>query len=42
MPLEGYGASNKHTHALKAPSWQESKFSVDAEKTRELTIAVRY
>ena len=42
MPLEGYGASNNHTHALKAPSWEESKFSVERGKTRELTIAVRY
>ena len=42
MPLEGYGASNNATRALRAPSWDDSKFVVEASKTRELTIALRY
>src|SRR5512146_2287542 len=25
MPLEGYGFSNNHTHALSAPTWEESR-----------------
>jgi uncharacterized protein (DUF2141 family) len=42
FPVEGYGASNNHTHALSAPTWDESKFVVEAGKTRELSIALRY
>jgi uncharacterized protein (DUF2141 family) len=42
MPLEGYGASNNRTHALSAPSWDESKFVVEAGKTRALAISLRY
>ena len=42
MPLEGYGASNNHTHALSAPTWEESKFVVESGKTRALAIALRY
>jgi len=42
LPLEGYGASNNHTPALSAPSWEDSKFSVERGATRSLTIALRY
>jgi uncharacterized protein (DUF2141 family) len=42
MPLEGYGASNNRTHALSAPSWDESKFAVEAGKPRTLSITLRY
>jgi uncharacterized protein (DUF2141 family) len=42
MPLEGYGVSNNHTHALAAPKWEESKFLVERGKNRELTITLRY
>jgi uncharacterized protein (DUF2141 family) len=42
IPLEGYGASNNHTYALSAPSWDESKFVVEAAKPRALAIALRY
>jgi uncharacterized protein (DUF2141 family) len=42
MPLEGYGASNNHTHALSAPSWDESKVVVEAAKVRALSIGLRY
>ncbi len=42
MPLEGYGVSNNHTYALSAPTWQESKFLVEAGKDRTLAISLRY
>lgn len=42
IPLEGYGASNNHTYALSAPTWDESKFGVEAGKPRTLAIALRY
>jgi len=42
FPVEGYGASNNRTHALSAPSWDESKFVVEAGQTRALAIALRY
>jgi len=42
MPLEGYGASNNRTYALSAPTWDESKFVVEAGKTRALAVALRY
>ena len=42
MPIEGYGASNNCTRPLSAPSWDDAKFVVEAQKTRELTIALRY
>jgi len=42
VPIEGYGASNNHTHALSAPTWQESKFQVEAGKERTLSIVLRY
>jgi len=42
MPLEGYGASNNRTYALSAPTWEESKFVVEAGKPRAFAIALRY
>ena len=42
IPLEGYGASNNHTPALSAPTWEASKFAVERGKKRELAIALRY
>jgi uncharacterized protein (DUF2141 family) len=42
MPLEGYGVSNNCTHALAAPRWDEAKFAVERDRSRELTIAIRY
>jgi len=42
IPLEGYGASNNHTPALRAPSWEESKFTLPRDKSIELSIALRY
>ncbi|HEY3252865.1 MAG TPA: DUF2141 domain-containing protein [Polyangiaceae bacterium] len=42
MPLEGYGVSNNHTYAMSAPTWQESKFVVEAGKERALSISLRY
>lgn len=42
IPQEGYGVSNNHIPALSAPTWQESKFTVEAGKTVELSIALRY
>lgn len=42
IPLEGYGVSNNHTHALSAPRWEEAKFVVEPDRVRKLAIAVRY
>jgi len=42
IPVEGYGASNNRTHAMSAPTWQESKFVVEAGKERALAISLRY
>ncbi len=42
IPVEGYGASNNHTHAMSAPTWAESKFTVEAGKNVGLAIALRY
>jgi uncharacterized protein (DUF2141 family) len=42
VPLEGYGVSNNHTHALSAPRWDEAKFTLSPGQTRELEIALRY
>lgn len=41
-PTEGYGASNNHTHAMSAPSWDESKFVVAASTSVRLSVALRY
>ena len=42
MPLEGYGVSNNHTHAMRAPNFEESHFTVDAQSTTELRIRLKY
>lgn len=42
IPTEGYGVSNNHTHALSAPTWDESKFDVKAGDVVRLGIALRY
>jgi uncharacterized protein (DUF2141 family) len=42
VPTEGYGVSNNHTHALSAPTWDESKFEVTAGNDVRLGIALRY
>ncbi len=42
IPLEGYGFSNNHTHALSAPSWEESRFTVASGEDRVLDITLRY
>jgi len=42
IPLEGYGASNNRTYALKAPRWDESRVTVETGKNVELKISVRY
>jgi uncharacterized protein (DUF2141 family) len=40
-PTEGYGVSNNHTYALKAPKWEESTFKV-ADRDVHLSINLRY
>lgn len=42
IPKEGYGVSNNHTHALKAPAWEDSQFEVMNEKETLLSIKLRY
>jgi uncharacterized protein (DUF2141 family) len=42
MPLEGYGISNNHTHALSRPTWEESKFEVLEGSTVTSRISLRY
>jgi uncharacterized protein (DUF2141 family) len=42
IPTEGYGVSNNHTHALSAPTWDESKFEVRAGQDIRIGIALRY
>ena len=42
IPTEGYGVSNNHTHAMSAPTWDESKFVVEAGKNVGLGIGLRY
>ncbi len=42
FPSEGYGVSNNHTHAMSAPTWDESKFVVERGKDAALAIALRY
>ncbi len=41
-PTEGYGVSNNKTYALRAPKWEESKFTVEAGKDVSLSISLRY
>jgi uncharacterized protein (DUF2141 family) len=42
IPTEGYGVSNNHTHALSAPTWDESKFEVKDGESVRLGIGLRY
>lgn len=42
IPTEGYGISNNHTHALSRPTWEESKFVVNADTTVTAHITLRY
>lgn len=42
IPTEGYGVSNNHTHAMSAPTWDESKFVVERAKNVGLGIGLRY
>ncbi len=39
IPKEGYGFSNNHTHALSAPTWEESRFALP--RGRDVTLQVR-
>jgi len=42
VPTEGYGISQNHTHALRRPTWDESKFVVAAQSTVTTRISLRY
>jgi len=42
VPVEGYGVSNNHTHAMSSPTWDESKFVVVAGQDVALSVALRY
>ena len=42
VPVEGYGVSNNHTHALRRPTWDESKFVVERGAHVRLAVALRY
>ena len=42
VPTEGYGISQNHTHALRRPSWDESKFVVAAQSSVTTRISLRY
>lgn len=42
IPTEGYSVSNNHTHAMSSPTWDESRFTVEAGKNLGLGIALRY
>ncbi len=42
IPKEGYGFSNNHTHALSAPTWEESRFEVAPGRDVELHVSPRY
>lgn len=42
IPTEGYGVSNNHTYAMSSPTWQESKFVVEAGKNLGFAVALRY
>lgn len=42
MPREGYGVSNNHTYAMKAPVFGESTFSVSGATETVLKIELRY
>ncbi len=42
IPTEGYGVSNNRTHAMSAPTWEESKFVVERGKDVGLGVGLRY
>ncbi|MBS2022286.1 MAG: DUF2141 domain-containing protein [Deltaproteobacteria bacterium] len=42
VPTEGYGVSGNKTHALSAPTWEESKFTLEAGETKVLQVSLRY
>ncbi len=42
VPTEGYGISNNHTHALRRPTWDESKFTVNGGTVVTAHISLRY
>ena len=42
IPKEGYGFSNNHTHALRAPDWDESRFTVAPGEDPVLSVTLRY
>ncbi len=42
IPTEAYGISNNRTHALSKPTWEESKFAVNADATVTSKISLRY
>ena len=42
VPTEGYGVSNNHTHALRRPTWDESKFVANGGTTVTLRVSIRY
>ena len=42
MPREGYGTSNNHVYAMHAPSFEESRFTLEAGVSSELHIRLNY
>jgi uncharacterized protein (DUF2141 family) len=42
VPTEGYGISQNHLHALRAPTWDESKFVVAPQSVVTTRISLRY
>jgi uncharacterized protein (DUF2141 family) len=42
IPTEGYGVSNNHTHAMSAPTWDESRFVVAPGQDVRLGVALHY
>jgi uncharacterized protein (DUF2141 family) len=42
IPTEGYGISNNHTHALRRPTWDESKFVVSGGMIVTTRVSLRY
>jgi uncharacterized protein (DUF2141 family) len=42
IPTEGYGISQNHTHALRRPTWDESKFVVAPQSVVTTRISLRY
>jgi uncharacterized protein (DUF2141 family) len=42
IPKEGYGFSNNNLHALRAPDWEESRFTVAPGKDVVLEVRLKY